>query len=374
MPRWLAIPAIALAALSSVAAEPIRIALVETASDLEARHADQGFRLGLDYATKGTLSVRGRALEVTVLDDSGVSDALRNTRADLAVSLDDAPALEILDAALASKRVLVLARGDGPRAANRYVFRTAPTASQLALACVMALGVPELNLFAVTPDTSTGHGSVAALKDALKRVPRGVFYAGSKSVPADEADIGAVVSSEYDDLHYLHGAKTLLMLWNGRHPPIAQIAETNPGKFGIRLALCGDIDPEVPAAEPPPALEGVTSYFYALPQNAANDWLIAKVQKRASEKPDAAMADGMAAAIAVVEALATAPSIDGDALIARLEGLSVETPKGRMTIRPQDHQALQSIYQFRVEPPSNTPELVREIGGSEIPLPIGQGP
>ncbi|HKX10529.1 MAG TPA: ABC transporter substrate-binding protein [Stellaceae bacterium] len=359
MLRWLAIPAVALAALGSVRAEPIRIVLVETASDIGAQQADQGFRLGLDYATKGTLSVGGRALEVTV-DSGRANGALRNTHADLLVSLDDAPIPEILDTALASKRVLVLARADRPPAANRYVFRAAPNASQLALACVMALGFPELNLFAVAPDTAKGHDSVAALKDALERVPRGVFYAGSKFIRTD-ADIGAAVSSEYDGLHFLHGAKTLLMIGNGGHPPTTEIAATNPGKFGIRLALCGDIDPEVRSAEPAPALEGVTSYFYALRHNAANDWLIAKAQERTHEKPDAAMADGMAAAIAVVAALATAPSTDADALIAKLEGLSVETPKGRMTIRPEDHQALQSIYQFRIEPPSTAPELVREI-------------
>ncbi len=370
MLRWLAIPAVALAALGSAGAEPIRIALVETASDVEAQRADQGFRLGLDYATRGTLSVDGRALEVTVLD----GDRLENSHVDLVVSLDGAPAPEILDAPLASRRVLVLARGDAPPALNRYVFRTAHTASQLALACIMALGVPELNLFAVAPDTSRGHDSVVALKDALERVPRGVFYAGSHFIRTDEADISAVVSSEYDGLHFLHGAKTLLMLWNGGHPPIAEIAATNPGKFGVRLALCGDIDPETRSAEPPPVLEGVTSYLYSLPHNAANDWLIAKAQERAHAKPDAAMADGMAAAIALVSALATIPSTDAEALIARLEELSVETPKGPMTIRPQDHQALQSVYQFRIEPPSNVPELVREIGGSESPLPIGHTP
>jgi branched-chain amino acid transport system substrate-binding protein len=45
-----------------------------------------------------------------------------------------------------------------------------------------------------------------------------------------------------------------------------------------------------------------------------------------------------------------------------------------MTIRPEDHQALQAMYHFRVEPPSTLPELAREIESSEIPLPIERGP
>ncbi|MGH7122912.1 MAG: ABC transporter substrate-binding protein, partial [Stellaceae bacterium] len=240
-------------------------------------------------------------------------------------------------------------------------FHTAHSPSQLARACVIALGVPELNLLAVAPDTSTGHDAVAAMKDALERIPRGVFFSGSKFIRPDEPDIGAAVSSEYDDFHYLHGAKTLLMLWSGQRPPIHAIAATNPGRFGIRLALCGDMDASAEPDQPAPALDGVTSYFYSLPRNPANDWLVAEAAERAREKPDAAMADGMSAAIALVQALTSARSSEADDLVSRLEGLSFETPSGRVTIAPNDHQALQAVYQFRIEPPSSLPQLVREI-------------
>jgi branched-chain amino acid transport system substrate-binding protein len=370
--RWLAITAVATTGMGYANAESFRIALVENAADLEAQHAERGFRLGLEYATQGALSVGGRAFEVTVLDNRQLAESLRDSRVDLAVDLDPVPASDLLQAAQDFKHVLLLARGDAS-SSSRYVFRTAPTSSQLALACVMALGAPELNLFAIALDTAEGRDAAAALKDALEHIPRGVFFAGTKFIRADEPDIGAAVSSEYDDWHYLHGAKTLLILSNRRHPPVAEIAATNPGKFGIRLALCGDIDPDAPPTEPPPALEGVTSYFHALPRNAANDWLVAKADERAHEKPDAAMAEGMAAAIAMVEALTTAP-LTVDTLISPFEGLSFDTPKGRMTIRPEDHQALQSMYQFRTEPPSNAPQLVREIGSTEIPLPLGHAP
>jgi branched-chain amino acid transport system substrate-binding protein len=52
----------------------------------------------------------------------------------------------------------------------------------------------------------------------------------------------------------------------------------------------------------------------------------------------------MTAAIAVVDALAVARSTEADSLISALEGLSFETPKGRMAIRPEDHQTLQTMY------------------------------
>ena len=94
------------------------------------------------------------------------------------------------------------------------------------------------------------------------------------------------------------------------------------------------------------------------------------MRDRGGERPDAATADGMTAAIAVVDALAVARSTEADALISALEGLSFETPKGRMAIRPEDHQTLQTMYQFRKQPTSDLPELAREIGISEISLPV----
>jgi branched-chain amino acid transport system substrate-binding protein len=383
MLRWLAISLVAIAAPNPAAADPFRIALVGDSNDTEVQHAEQGFRLGLDYASQGAMAAHGHALEVTFLDDHGdgtlgarlLAEAYRESHADLAVTLDGVQPPGTLQAAAAARRILLLARGsaEAPVAndAIRYVFRIGSSASQLALACVLALGAPELNLVAVAPDTATGHDAVSALKDALERVPRGVFFIGSKFIRPDESDIGGVVSADYDDFHYLHGAKTLLILWSGPQPPIGAIAATNPGRFGIRLALCGDMDPN---ASQSTAIEGVTSYFYSLPRNPANEWLVAAAREHSHGRPDTAMADGMTAAIAVVAMLAGAPATETGTLASSLAGLSFETPKGRMIIRPEDHQALQAMYQFRFERGSGLPELSREIGVSEIPLPVPRDP
>jgi len=57
-----------------------------------------------------------------------------------------------------------------------------------------------------------------------------------------------------------------------------------------------------------------------------------------------------------------------------MEGMSFDTPKGTMTFRAQDHQAMQSMYHFRikVDPafPWGVPELVREIKADEMQVPI----
>jgi branched-chain amino acid transport system substrate-binding protein len=61
-------------------------------------------------------------------------------------------------------------------------------------------------------------------------------------------------------------------------------------------------------------------------------------------------------------------------LIKTMEGMSFETPKGTMTFRKEDHQAMQSMYHFKIKvDPAfawGVPELVREIKASEMNVPI----
>ena len=65
---------------------------------------------------------------------------------------------------------------------------------------------------------------------------------------------------------------------------------------------------------------------------------------------------------------------DTEKLIAAMEGMSFETPKGKMTFRKEDHQAMQDMYHFKIKvDPAfawGVPELVREIKASEMDVPI----
>jgi branched-chain amino acid transport system substrate-binding protein len=57
-----------------------------------------------------------------------------------------------------------------------------------------------------------------------------------------------------------------------------------------------------------------------------------------------------------------------------MEGMDFDTPKGKMTFRKEDHQALQPMYHWKMKanPPSDTDllDLVREIPSSEINVPL----
>ena len=123
-------------------------------------------------------------------------------------------------------------------------------------------------------------------------------------------------------------------------------------------------------------MEGAIYYYYELPENPVNDWLVEEHMKRFNSPPDFFTAGGMASAMAIVKALETAEDWDTETLISTMEGMSFDTPKGEMTFRPEDHQALQSMYHFKIAVEDGVewavPELVREIKPEEMDIPVGR--
>jgi len=58
--------------------------------------------------------------------------------------------------------------------------------------------------------------------------------------------------------------------------------------------------------------------------------------------------------------------------------MSFDTPKGTMTFRKEDHQAMQSMYHFKIRNDPAlawaVPELLREITAAEMNIPIRNKP
>jgi branched-chain amino acid transport system substrate-binding protein len=178
----------------------------------------------------------------------------------------------------------------------------------------------------------------------------------------------------FDVLKDKKGTRIIAIIWAGAHPA-TKIHDLKPERFNIILAPGGNILPVMKGWKDLAGAEGAIYYYYGFPKNKVNDWLVAEHKKRfGGAVPDFFTAGGMAAGIAIVEAIKKAGSTDTEKLIAAMEGLSFESPKGTMTFRKEDHQAQQPMYHFRIKKAQadewDLLELVREIPAKEIPLPI----
>jgi branched-chain amino acid transport system substrate-binding protein len=381
--------AIALAACCTGAlAQDIRIAHVyDKTGPLEAyaKQSHIGFMMGLEYATGGKMEVLGRKIVVIEKDTQTKPDVGRTVLAEaysddnvaLAVGpVNSGVALAMLPVAAEHKKILLVepAVADSITGSNwnRYIFRTGRNSSQDAVSNAVALGKPGVVIATLAQDYAFGRDGVAAFKAAL--APTGAKLVFEEFAKTDTTDFTANAQRIFDALKDEKGRKIIFVIWAGAGNPLGKMKALQPERFGIEIATGGNILAALKAYKELPGMEGATYYYYDIPKNPVNNWLVAEHQKRHNGPPDFFTAGGMAAGIAVVEGLKKAGSTDTDKLIAALEGLCFMTPKGRMCFRPEDHQALQSMYHFRTKVDPNVewgiPELVRELQIEDMQIPI----
>ena len=230
-----------------------------------------------------------------------------------------------------------------------------------------------MTIATLAQDYAFGRDGIAAFREALDGT--GASIAHEEYVPTDTTDFTAAAERIFTAMKDIEGEKRLFIIWAGGGNPMSKIQAMDPSRFGIEIATGGNILAALTAYKELPGMEGATYYYYEIPQNPVNDWLVKEHMARFDSPPDFFTAGGMAAGIAVVEAIRKAGGAeDTEALIAAMEGMEFETPKGMMRFRPEDHQALQSMYHFRTEVQEDkdygVPVLVREIGIDEMDIPV----
>lgn len=348
-----------------------------------AKQTQAGLMLGLEYATQGTMTVAGRKIRVIEKDNQGKPDVARaqlasayaDDNADIAVGpTSSGVALAMLPIAEEYEKILLVEPAVADSITgdkwNRYIFRTGRNSSQDAIANAVAFDQAGTSIAMLAQDYAFGRDGVKAFKGALKNAK----IVHEEYLPANATDFTAGAQRLFDALKDKPGRKIIFILWAGAGNPF-KIADLDPKRFGIEIATGGNTLAVMTPLKSLAGMEGATYYYYGIPKNPVNDWLVAEHQKRYGQPPDFFTAGGMSAGIAIAQALAkTAGNSDTDTLIKAMEGMSFETPKGKMTFRPEDHQAMQSMYHFRIKNGPSVPwavqDLVKEITPDQMSVPI----
>jgi branched-chain amino acid transport system substrate-binding protein len=365
----------ALIAAQGAFAADLKIALIHGktgALEAYAKQTETGLRMGLEYATKGTMEIGGRKIVIVAKDDQGkpdlakslLAEAYQDDGADLAIgTTSSGAALAMLPVAEEYKKVLIVEPAVADQITgekwNRYIFRTGRNSSQDAISNAVAIGSAGTSIATLAQDYAFGRDGVAAFKEALAKT--GATLAAEEYAPQNTTDFTAPAQRLFDALKDKPGKKIIWVIWAGGNP-LTKLQDLNPGRYGIQLSTGGNILPAMAAYKPLPGMEGATYYYYEIPKNPVN------------APPDVFTAGGFAAAMAAVTAVRKAGGSDSEKLIAAMEGMEFDTPKGKMVFRKEDHQALQSMYHFKVKVDPNVawaiPELVREIKIEDMNVPI----
>lgn len=387
---WVALAALATSALATPLAwsqsKEIRIAhIYSRTGPLEAygKQTQTGLMMGLEYATGGTMTINGRKIVVIEKDDQGKPDlgksllatAYSDDKADLAIGpTSSGVALAMLPVAEEYKKVLLVEPAVADSITgdkwNKYIFRTGRNSSQDAISNAVALDKPGTTIATLAQDYAFGRDGVKAFKESVKKAK----IVHEEYLPANTTDFTAGAQRLIEKLKDQPGRKVIWIVWAGAGNPF-KIADLDLKRYGIEIATGGNILPAMASYKQFPGMEGATYYYFGIPKNPVNEAMVAQHYKQFKTPPDFFTAGGFSAAMAAVTAL---KKTNGDATAAKLipamEGMSFDTPKGRMTFRKEDHQAMQSMYHFKIKADPafawGVPELVREIKPEEMDVPI----
>ena len=350
-----------------------------------AKQTQTGLMMGLNYATNGTMMVAGKKIVVIEKDDQGKPDigksllatAYADDKVDLAIGPTASPvALAMLPVAQEYQKILLVEPAVADSITgdkwNKYIFRTGRNSSQDAISNAVAMDKDGVSVATLAQDYAFGRDGVKAFKDALKKAR----IVHEEYLPQNTTDFTAGIQRLIDALKDKPGRKAIEVIWAGATPPFNALAAADLKKrYGIEVFTGGNILPAMASYKNFPGMEGATYYYFGIPKNPVNEALVAAHYKEFKAPPDFFTAGGFSAAMAIVTALkATGGDTATNKLIKTMEGMSFDTPKGKMTFRKEDHQAMQSMYHFKIKvDPAfawGVPELVREIKPSELDIPI----
>jgi branched-chain amino acid transport system substrate-binding protein len=315
----------------------------------------QGFELGLEYATGGTMEVAGRKLEIVVRDnagdvDTGVADARELIESEgveiLVGTVSSTVTLSLQASALEYDTILFAGPAATPavtgEAFNVNTFRVCRNSFHDAFAAAQfGIGEYGTSYVQLAPDSAFGVGSAGAFDFALQALGA-TPVRETVLVAADTTDFTPAITEVLES-----GADFVVVTWAGAS---GATLFNQMGDLGVKdtmgmLTAFNSNDIQQLLQTNSNGDRGFIIYHYTLPETEANDWLVENHQAKFASEPDLFTECGFATAQALVAALeATEGDTLPEAMIPALEGLSFEGPKGTYTIRPEDHQALVPMY------------------------------
>ncbi len=314
----------------------------------------QGFKLGLQYATRGTGKVNGKTLDITYVDDKGdaatgvtaAKDLIGQGTKILMGTGSSGVAVQIAPLA-AQNQVLYIS---GPAAAdaitgmNKYTFRAGRQTIQDVLAAKSYLGKASGKKVVVfDQDSVFGHGNYAAVK---------AFFGGHNvseiSVPLSATDYTPFAQQAKNA-----NPDLIVIAWAGTTGGAMVQTLDQQGVYAGTQVVTGLAERATwPAfGDPATKINFLSHYVYTAPKNKVNDWLKAQTRKR-NQVPDLFTPDGFVQAQLLVHALQKG-DYNVDKMITSLEGYKFLAPKGIQAIRPQDHAMLQPMFRVKLVKAAN---------------------
>jgi branched-chain amino acid transport system substrate-binding protein len=353
---------------------PVKVGMVYEKTGIYSAYAQeyqQGFQIGLDYATGGTGAVDGHPVDVTWDDDAdnpttAVTDFKSLVGAGYKIiggTVDSGIATGLAPLA-AQNQVLYIS---GPAAAdqltgvNKYTFRSGRQTYQdvMAAKSFVAGGGSGQKIVVLAQDYAFGESYVTDAQKVFGAIGDKVDPVLVPLTTTDFTPTALQVKAMHPNLIFL--------AWAGTTGAALAQALDQQGVFSDAKVVTGLANiatyPFYGAAGA--KFDYLSLYFYQGSNNAANQYLISQMKAKYNAVPDLFAPDGFVAAEMVAHAIAAGDGgTNVDAMISALSGWTFLAPKGMQQIRAADHAMLQPMYQAKLTEASATdftPSLVATL-------------
>ncbi|MEU4551322.1 branched-chain amino acid transport system substrate-binding protein [Micromonospora violae] len=330
-------------------AAPVKVGLVYSQSGALASYGKQyieGFKAGLDYATKGTGKVGDRTIELTEADDAGdpakavsaAKDLIGKGTKIIAGSTASGVALQVAPIAAQNKVLFISgpAATDAVTGANKYTFRSGRQSYQDVVTARSFIEPAGKKVVVFAQDGAFGDANEAAVKTVIGGAGATVSSVRAPASATEFTPFASQIKAAKPDL--------LFVAWAGTTAPAMWQTLDQQGVLSSTTVVTGlDIRASWPTFGAAGAKISFLSHYF----DGASDTEASKALKAKVNTIDLFHPDGFAAAQMVVRAVQEGGD-DVDKMVTALEGWSFDGVKGKMTIRAADHALLQPMFQAKL--------------------------
>lgn len=359
-------------------AAPVKVGLVYSQSGPLASYGKQyieGFKAGLDFATKGTGKVGNRKVELTEVDDAGdpakavsaAKDLIGKGTKIIAGSTSSGVALQVAPIAAQNKVLFISgpAATDAVTGANKYTFRSGRQSYQDVVTAKSFIGdAAGKKVVVFAQDGAFGDANEAAVKAVIGGAGATVSSVRAPASATEFTPFASQIKAAKPDL--------LFVAWAGTTAPAMWQTLDQQGVLSSTTVVTGL---DIRASWPTFGAAGSKISFLSHYFDGASDTEAAKAAK--AKIPGGTLdlfhPDGFAAAQMVVRAVQEGGD-DVDKMIKALEGWQFDGVKGKMTIRAEDHALLQPMYQAKLSGSGTafTAAAQKTLTGDETAPPVAQ--
>jgi len=341
------------------AAKAIKIGIVDCYSGPPAAYTNDvrdAFKLEVDKINAAG-GILGRKIEVLTRDskfkvDLGLSAAkelIYRENVDIMMgTINSALALAISDMCKKEKVPFFVtfaksAKITGAKG-HRYVFSITENTALAGKAAAAGLAKkPYKKYWIAGDDYEYGHAIADGVWDNLKKLRPDVELLGQSWWKVGEPDftpyITAILSAKPDAVIVATGGRDCV--------PFLKAAKATG--FNERVPFFMHTATELATLKPlgldaPENVLGTSNYFFYYPETSANKSFVKEFETAYSRKPAVGAVYGLLAAKFIFGAYKKAGKVDTEKFIDNVEGMWVDSPVGKVTMRAYDHQAMLPMF------------------------------